>query len=63
MAEKIITNKQGVKISHANYVTLRNKNLIKLGIEDDLSTKLAGNSCSSCPFDSCCISLFMQNQS
>lgn len=44
MAEKIITNKQGVKISHANYVTLRNKNLIKLGIEDDLSTKLAGNS-------------------
>lgn len=44
MGAKILSNKQGVKISHANFVTLTNKNLIKLGIENDLATQLAGNS-------------------
>ncbi len=44
MALKLLTNKQGVKISYEKFVDLTSKNLINLGIQNDLATQLAGNS-------------------
>jgi hypothetical protein len=40
MTDKILTNKQGVKISHENLVKLRSNNLIRLGVVNELATKL-----------------------
>jgi hypothetical protein len=41
MTNKILTNKQGVKISHENLLKLRSNNLIELGVVNELATKLA----------------------
>jgi hypothetical protein len=42
MNKKILSNRQGIKIPHKNMVELRRQGLLNLGIENDLSTQIAG---------------------
>ncbi len=39
--KKVLSNRQGIKIPHADMVRLRNAGIINLGIENDLSAKIA----------------------
>jgi hypothetical protein len=42
MTRKILSNKDGLKIPHVDMVLLRQKGVINLGIENELSTTIAG---------------------